>query len=195
VKNSRTKSVASVAVLTTITASLVAIWIASAGGAASPPALHAFSNPGSAVSATARQQAVLAMTGTQGKLRLLANYGSDAYFQVAGSPRGTCFAIGGPQTLDVIDCDPNFPSEEPVLDVSVVHTDSAGNASFYRVEGWASDGVGSVEVEDATGAAIAEVPVQNNIYSIDPESLPTGAVTIVAKDQSGADIFTKLAST
>jgi hypothetical protein len=87
-------------------------------------------------------------------------------------------------------CAPDFPSpKRPLLDESVFGGGSPEAPVVTRLEGFAADGVASVEVVSVDGTR-ASTSVEDNVY-MRTEDLPKEAVrSIVARDAEGSPIYT-----
>jgi len=124
---------------------------------------------------------------------LLGSRNGRNYFRFTSTSGHDCFGTGRAGSawpIGVISCRtaaPYFPSAtEPILDVSVVGADAGDQRlHFYRVQGFAADGVGQINVLDAPGAIIDVVPVIDNVYDSGATPLPAAAVEIEAVDASG----------
>lgn len=124
---------------------------------------------------------------------LLGTRGGRSYFRLTTTSQHDCFGIGqagASWPLGVISCrvaEPYFPSaEQPILDESVVGSD-AGEAEmhFYRVQGFASDGIATINILNDHGSVLAALPVVDNTYSSGSAVLPNDAAAIEALDPTG----------
>jgi hypothetical protein len=124
---------------------------------------------------------------------LLSTRAGRSYFRLATTGQHDCFGVGQAGSawpFGVISCRiaaPYFPSaQQPILDESVVGSD-AGEAQmhFIHVQGFASDGIATINVLNDSGAVINSLPVVGNTYSSGSTALPTDAVAIEALDAGG----------
>ena len=95
-----------------------------------------------------------------------------------------CFAIDL-EGRKAVGCNfsPSFPSRErPIIDFSRF-------SKGARIAGFAADGVSSVALVDASGAAIAVAPVIDNVYAA--SNTAPGAVGVQALDLQGNVVYTR----
>jgi len=127
-------------------------------------------------------------------LRLIAIRDGRSYYVANLAGGGLCVTItwpGDPYPLIGYMCSPKFPSpEQPVADKSAL----AGTPSapiVRRLEGFAADGVASIEVIAEDGSSVT-VPVEDNVY-LKTDGLPNAPVReIVALDSADAKLVTLL---
>jgi hypothetical protein len=72
-------------------------------------------------------------------------------------------------SLDAIACPGAFPTNDaPVLDLSVIEANlKTGDLRIDVLQGWAADGVKTVEAVDAQGGVVGTASVRQNIYGLD----------------------------
>lgn len=124
---------------------------------------------------------------------LLARSNGRNFFRFTTKSGHDCFGTGragAAWPVGVISCRtaaPYFPSATvPILDLSVVGADAGDQQlHFYRLQGFAADGVTQLNVLDPAGAVIDTVPVIDNVYTSGATTLPATAVAIEALDASG----------
>lgn len=160
--------------------------------------LDRMSNAGTVVSAGPEMQAILVQTGTAGGIvHQLDQRVGMAFFRITESPRGTCYGVGladNPQArLNQLECGTAFPSAgQPILDASVVERSAAGQLRVLQAQGWAADGVASVEVIDARDLVVAQAEVAQNIYAIDGTALRgVAGIKLIARDRMGSIVYTQ----
>ena len=122
-------------------------------------------------------------------------HGSRVIYRADLSNGGACYIAGSPLQVytfgrfGAIVCSNRFPSDEALLDLSVVQVVKDGDQKphFVEVMGVASSGVRRVQAVSATGDVVAEVPVVNSVYALD---LPAAgsADRIIALNADGAEI-------
>ena len=105
----------------------------------------------------------------------------------AARPAGAANGLVTELTIVVCPIDPAFPSaEQPLLDLSVRNT-AGGKTYLSRIEGFAADGVASIDLLRADGSTISTILVRDNTYEADTNA--TSAVTsIVARDDAGNEV-------
>jgi hypothetical protein len=128
-------------------------------------------------------------------LRLIATRDGRSYYVANLAGGGLCVTItwpGDPNPFIGYECSPDFPSSKrPVLDKSVFASPPGAPVVVRRLEGFAADGVASIEVIADDGSRI-QVPVEDNVY-LKTADLPTAPIReVVALDAAGAKLATVL---
>jgi hypothetical protein len=144
-----------------------------------------------------RDQRVLNDMGRAGaEISILARSGERAFYRLGKDCYGSGPVSPSEYTFGVIKCSSDFPTAaQPVLDFSIFHSSSGGDAkpsaaTLWRSEGIAADGVAKVALVTADGQSIAETAVVDNKYSF--SALPAaGGVSLVAYDARGKVVFSE----
>jgi len=125
-------------------------------------------------------------------VRRLAVRGGSRFYPATTEAGHRCYLVGvdrgGADHFGAVSCahaETTFPSEEsPVLDLSLQFRDQDMRlTSIERVAGFAADGIAAIRFEDALGAEISSLPVQNNVYA--GGKLTAVPSRMVALDQAG----------
>ncbi len=159
----------------------------------SPEQLHVLGAMAAGVSprlpATAKQS--LARVGAA-NLRRIATRDGNSYYVANRAGGGLCVTIahsGDRNPLIGYLCSPDFPSPKlPLLDESVFGGGTIDSPVVTRLEGFAADGVATVEVVTVTGSRVT-TPVEDNVY-LRTDDLPNEPVRqIAALDSEGKQIY------
>ena len=156
--------------------------------------LFGFSNRGSAVvpkQLSAADIATLRRVGLLGGLRFLGTRSGIAFYTGRSASGGRCFTAQPAMRFGCV-APKAFPSPaQPIVDLSPTRASPTGRFFYvWRLEGFASDGVRSVDVVTATGRRFS-VDVEHNIYAsgLLPE---VRAAAIEARDAAGRVVYRKL---
>jgi hypothetical protein len=128
---------------------------------------------------------------------LLAARDNRSFYRLSRDDGNVCYAINSSTEPDHIGntvcplTPTSFPTPStPVLDLSVFESTSHTPGDFHVVaaQGFAADGVASVELVDGKGHLIARRWNADNVYALD---VPPGRVAtgVVAYDADGAEVF------
>lgn len=141
--------------------------------------------------------------GSVSSVLLLATRADQSFYRVLTTRGNGCYAAGpaakaGGQVTDlgIVVCpvDPAFPSADlPILDMSPTTRSTNGNsrnAHLGKIEGFAADGVASIDLTGADGKTVSRIPVRDNVYYAGP-TMPSTVVGFVARDASGREIASK----
>jgi hypothetical protein len=161
---------------------LVAAAVAVREGAASKAPSTTISARGEHVAVAPRFRPMFEAYGYDG-LRLLGIVGDHAYYSVP-SDDGVCYAVGFADQIGTpggIKC---WASPHPIMDFTLVEATRADpELRVYQSEGFAADGIDTVELADATGNVIASTKVRHNIFQF--KSVRKGAKQLVARGRDG----------
>jgi hypothetical protein len=140
--------------------------------------------------------------GSVSSVLLLATRADQSFYRVLTTRGNGCYAAGpaakaGGQVIDlgIVVCpvDPAFPSADlPILDMSPMTRSTNGNSrnALSKIEGFAADGVASIDLTGADGKTVSRIPVRDNVYYAGP-TMPSTVVGFVARDASGREIASK----
>lgn len=150
---------------------------------ATPAALTTISTEGTPVALARRAEA---LPGSAAQAFLMARLGPTAYLRVPLEDGTACFYTGRATEGKVFELGggscwtpaPRFP----LLDLSPIQADGPGGFRVLQIQGFATDGVKTIAVEDLDGNVIATTAVRNNVYKI--TAYPPGGVSaLVGLDQ------------
>jgi hypothetical protein len=173
---------------------VVATAVAAVAGGSSKSAPPPFS-AGTAVARTAfshADQAFLARIGATGQITRLGLKDGVAFYAVASSDAGRCFATGmisGGLSGGCLDAGKSVPE---VVDMSAVVMNPA-DASWrlQTLQGVAADGITKVGFVDATGT-LHTTPVTGNVYRLSGQSWQGGSASeLQAFDARGNLVFSE----
>jgi hypothetical protein len=140
--------------------------------------------------------------GSVSSVLLLATRADQSFYRVLTTRGNGCYAAGpaaetGSQVTDlgIVVCpvDPAFPSADlPILDMSPMTRSTNGNSRNHlsKVEGFAADGVASIDLRGANGKTVSRITVLDNVYYAGPAMAST-VVGFVARDASGREVASK----
>ena len=137
----------------------------------------------------AAMRAALARAGASPRGHALAQRSGKTFVEFPRAGNGNCYGIRKRDAARfAFTCWSDFPSPaHPILDQSVFGAKAGEPIHVIEAQGFAADGVAAVEVEDATGTAVARTPVVANVYSI--TALPRTGVRLVALDDEDRALF------
>lgn len=174
-------------------AAAVVLWSGGAVGATPPPAPAIGSGTPTARSAFSdADQAMLTQIGATGSISLVGSVGDTAFYSIAGSDQGHCYAFGSASSGGLSGgCMPPDAEVPAVIDMSsVVMNPTDGSWKLDTLQGIATDGIASVGFVDASGD-LHTTPVTGNVYRLDGQALTGGPSSeLVGVDSSGNRVFT-----
>lgn len=105
--------------------------------------------------------------------------------------RGRCFALSAAlERFDFVACpEMSFPSPYPVVDASAAYAPPREQPRLISVQGFAVDGVETIEVVDRAGRVVTAEPLVDNTYWVDPWRLGDDAVEVRGLARDGAVVF------
>lgn len=175
------------------------VMLASGASGATPPPPPVVSS-GVSVARTAfgtADQAILSRIGATGAITKVGSLGGTAFYSIAGSDGGHCYAVGS-DTVGGLSggCMPAQASVPAVVDLSnIVMNPADGSWKLDTLEGIAADGIAQVGFADASGA-LHTTPVVGNVYRLAWQALSGGPSSqIVGLDANGNRVFTEALGT
>jgi hypothetical protein len=129
-----------------------------------------------------------------GSIELVGTGVSVDFYRIDNTAGPSCYAVGDKSpvshVLGPMSCQPQFQtSADPVVDFTMLRGNpGSSDVRVWRATGFATDGVASMALEDATGQVLAAARVINNTYEF--TNLPEqAAAKIVALDSNGAVVW------
>lgn len=135
---------------------------------------------------------MLAQIGATGAISLVGSIGDTAFYSIAGSDQGHCYAFGSVSSGGLSGgCMPAGAEVPAVIDMSsLVMNPADGSWKLDTLQGIAADGIASVGFVDASGY-LHTAPVTGNVYRLGGQALTGGpASELVGLDSSGNRVFT-----
>lgn len=125
-------------------------------------------------------------------VRQIASASGTDFYRLTKEGRKSCYGVGSAgaaSPIGFIGCSQSFPSpENPIMDLSIVGAEKGSDAypHLIFVQGIAADGVATIELRNASNAAVARAPVRQNVYVL--KEAPRAAIRVVAVDSSGREV-------
>ena len=135
---------------------------------------------------------MLAQIGATGAISLVGSVGDTAFYSIAGSDQGHCYAFGSVSSGGLSGgCMPAGAEVPAVIDMSsLVMNPADGSWKLDTLQGIAADGIASVGFVDASGY-LHTAPVTGNVYRLGGQALTGGpASELVGLDSRGNRVFT-----
>lgn len=122
--------------------------------------------------------------GSLPEVFLLGIRANRAFYRLTSKDGQTCFAVGSANSVGKPGSVGCWRRLNPLMDYSAVEiARGSSRPRLLRIEGFAADGIASVQAIDESGRTVAEVQVTDNVYHL---GAPSGFVSrLVARDSSG----------
>lgn len=180
----------------TIAVGIAAAVVFSSSGAvgATPPPPPSISSgtPTARSTFSEADQAMLAQIGATGSISRVGSAGDTAFYSIAGSDQGHCYAFGSASSGGLSGgCMPPDAEVPAVIDMSsVAMSPTDGSWKLDTLQGIATDGIAAVGFVDASGN-LHTTPVTGNVYRLDGQTLTGGPSSeLVGLDGNGNRVFT-----
>ena len=161
---------------------------AAAGRAARAPGAYSFSHVGRRIRTRRSHRSFF--FHRRAIVFLVASRSGSSFYRISPAGSGfTCFGNGSatrPGEVGVLDC-PDRVGDRPLIEFNggVAIAPSTGRvAGPSTADGFAADGVATIEARDADDNVLATVSPKNNVYAF-PTPLPKGVTKLVALDDAG----------
>jgi hypothetical protein len=183
------------AVALTLAAGHSTSFVGEAAAGDPPPIAGTVSNGGRPEVLPSRTRQMLERFGLDGPASLLAVRDGRLFHRIAGTSRGTCYAVGDATDLGLITCSHGFPGRNhPLLDLSIYEIAKDGGSmpavTPYRIQGVAVDGVAAVALLAPDGRVATRIPVVANTYLLtSPTAEPV--IGIAALNAAGERVFSR----
>jgi hypothetical protein len=178
-------------------------------GSSSAAALDRLSSQGARTPVTAGMKLQLRGAKVQAKrVFVLGTRNGRRFYRIEIATGSSCFAVGrasAPRSTPFgsVFCanggrgssyaTASLPSQRPVLAWASVEGTQRGvrKLSLLSMDGFATDGVATVEFRDASDVVVASTTVSGNIFSFSLPNVPSGSGHLVAKDSHGNTVYTE----
>jgi hypothetical protein len=127
---------------------------------------------------------------------LLGERNGHDFYRLATSSDGICYGVGNAKDAGFISCiHGTFPTASYPILVSTLAGSTSPGASrsalhASSVEGFAADGIASIDILDSDSKNVGGGPITGNIFSFAVSTTAAG-MTIIARDAAGAVVWSQ----